>query len=359
LVKQKLKEIKAAKAKHEKAFKRMSEDMDFAYKWGVGKQWDKQTEDDGRYIANIVQRHINTRVAALYAKDPTVVAKPTKRRYFKVWDGEFGTLQQAQMAIQSAVAPPPAAPGMMAPQMPVMPAPPPQWAVDVMQDFQQGMLRKQMVKNVGETLEILFRYFMKEQMPDFKEQMKQLVRRTEVCGVGYVKIGYQRLYGKRAASASRIADIVDQMQTMDRLRADMLDNETADVDAEAEELKLALEELQSEPEVIVREGLVWDFPVSTRVIVDPRCRQLNGFVGARWIAEEIDTTVDEIKELYSVDVKAGVSTDAANATPTRQRPCRRKAATARMPRKDRHVPSVRSHDGPEVLFHRGLSGLPV
>jgi hypothetical protein len=173
-----------------------------------------------------------------------------------------------------------------------------------MQDVQQGMLRKQMVANVGDTLEILFRYFMKEQVPDFKEQMKQLIRRVETCGIGYVKIGWQRLYGQRTATQSRIADIVDQMQTMDRLRSDLADEEMEDHDAEREELDLALKEMQKEPEVIVREGLTWDFPSALKIIVDPRCKLLRGFVGANWIAEEVDTTEDEIQELFNVDLSS-------------------------------------------------------
>lgn len=308
LVKQKLKDIKAGEKKHAAAFKRMDEDMDFAYKWGVGEQWEGQTEQDDRYIANVVQRHINQRVAALYAKDPTIVAKPTRRRYFKVWDERFDSLQAAQMALQNAAMSSAAMPGQqpgLAPAAPLMPMAPPQWAIDIMQDFQDGMLRKQMVKNVGETLEIIFRYFMKEMVPDFKESMKQLVRRTEACGVGYVEIGYQRLYGKRTITQSRIADVVDQMQTLDRLRADLLDEEMPENDAELEELKLTLAEMQSEPEVIVREGLVWDFPKSTSIIVDPQCKQLNGWVGARWIAKVIPMTSDDIKEFYGVDICAG------------------------------------------------------
>ena len=55
--------------------------------------------------------------------------------------------------------------------------------------------------------------------------------------------------------------------------------------AEMEELRLSMADLMATPEVIVREGLVFDFPDSTSIIVDPRCKQLRGFVGARWIAQ--------------------------------------------------------------------------
>lgn len=299
LVKQQVKRINGAKKHFDKPFKRMKVDRDFAYKWGVGSQWPGQTEDDDRYIANVVQRHVNTRVAALYAKNPTVVAKPKRRREFKIWDGKLSTVQEAMMAMQNA-------------QMSLMPPPPE--VIDILTDVQQGMLRREMVKNIGDTLEILFTYFMKEQVPNFKDQMKALVRRTEVCGVGYVKIGYQRLYAPKADKASRIDDVTSQMQTIDRLRADVLDGVTKEDDAKYEELKLALENIQKEPEIIVREGLVWDWPQSDRIIIDPACSNIIGFVGATWVAEEFEMTVDEVKEIYQKDVKSAAEAVVARET---------------------------------------------
>lgn len=287
LVKDKLKQIEAAKAHAKSAFRRMQEDQDFAYKWGIGAQWLNQKEDDDRYVANVVQRHVTTRVAALYAKNPTVVAKPHRRREFRLWDGSQESLMMAQADMQNS-----AAVGL----------PPMGQSLELLQDVQEGMMRKQLVKNLGQTLEILFHYFMKEQIPDFKEEMKQLVRRAEVCGVSYVKAGYQRLYGKRHDNQARLDDVVSQMQTVERLRADALDEEITYIDKEYEDLKLTLAALQQEPEVIVREGLVWDFPDSTRIIIDPRCRKIPGFVGARWVAEEIEMSVDDIKAIYGVDV---------------------------------------------------------
>ena len=57
-----------------------------------------------------------------------------------------------------------------------------------------------------------------------------------------------------------------------------------------------------EPMIVIREGLVFDFPESTSVIVDPMCRQLSGFVGARWCAHELYLTPEEVKEIYGCDV---------------------------------------------------------
>jgi hypothetical protein len=325
LVKSKLELISRAKSHHKTALARIKEDQDFAYKWGVGKQWVGQTETDERYIANVVQRHVTTRVAALYAKNPTVVAKPHRRREFRVWDGSADTLAMAQMEASNA-----AAVGMI---------PSPQ-SLELLQDVQEGLMRKQMIRNIGQTLEIAFHYFMKEQIPDFKEEMKQLVRRTEVCGVGYVKIGYQRLYGQRPDDRARLDDIVAQMQTLERLRADALDDEIEVLDKEYEELRLVQQAISSEPEVVVREGLVWDFPEACRIIVDPRCRKLPGFVGARWIAEEFEMSADDIKAIYRVDVSAGGPD--SEAGDTRDLP-------HAVPRSDRGVQDGK--DAPVLVYH--------
>ena len=44
--------------------------------------------------------------------------------------------------------------------------------------------------NVGKTLECLFSYYTDEEEPNFVVQMKQLVRRTKVCGVGYMWLSF-------------------------------------------------------------------------------------------------------------------------------------------------------------------------
>ena len=53
---------------------------------------------------------------------------------------------------------------------------------------------------------------------------------------------------------------------------------------------------------MVREGLTFDYPDSTAIIPDPRCRSLRGFLGADWVAQEYLLTPDEIEEIYMVDV---------------------------------------------------------
>lgn len=281
LVKEWCDKVRTAKAKHEKAFKRMTEDMEFV----SGKQW--QGDCDDKYVANITQRLIAQRVAALYAKNPKATAKRKKRLEFAVWNETMAELQNAQamaaMAMQKG--------GMPDPQ-----------AVQMMQDVQQGSQRRIMLDKIARTMELLFEHVIAEQQPNFKAQMKQLIRRVCVTGVGYVKVGFERLTERRPEDAEKIRDISEQISAIERISQDLAENEVKQDSAEAERLKLMLEDLNKKPEILVREGIVFDFPPSTSIIIDPKCRHLSSLLGADWVAQEFILTCDDVKEIYKVDV---------------------------------------------------------
>lgn len=270
-------------------FKKMRADMDFA----SGKQWPNQTDDDDRYVANIVQRHIQQRTAALYAKNPRFLFKRKPRLDFAVWDGRMQSLQEAMQAASMAMTGDPAAVAM-APN-----------AMQLLADVQQGQLRRQQIDRVGKTLEILARHELGEQKPPFKKQMKQLIRRTITTSVGYVKLGFERLYESRPEDEDRVRDLTQKLSRIDQLIADAKDGETHSYEAEAEELRLMLQELQQGGEYVVREGVVLDFPKSDSIIIDPACHQLQGFLGAQWVAHKMCLSNDTVKQVYGVDVKAG------------------------------------------------------
>lgn len=282
LVKSLIQKVERAKKHWKKSFDRMKEDTDFY----MGKQWSSSDTDD-RYVANIVQRHVGQRVSALYAKNPKFVAKRRETLDFSSWEGDMSSFQSIQMSMQNSMA-------TGQPMDPTM--------VQTLQDAQQGFERRRMMDKLAKTLEIVAHYQLQEQQPSFKGQMKQLVRRTCVNGIGYVKIGYQRTMQKRPEDVERITDITEQMTTLERLGADKQDEKFSEDHAKMEQLRLLLASIQAKQDVIVREGIVFDFPMSNSVIVDPKCRQMSGFVGADWIAQEFILDLDEVKEVYKVDL---------------------------------------------------------
>ena len=95
LVKEVLERVQAGEKYHQSAFGQMKRDMDLAAD-GHGDEW-----EDEWYVANIVQRHIQQRTAALYAKNPKAVAKRRDRMDYSVWDENPRTLERAMMGVQA------------------------------------------------------------------------------------------------------------------------------------------------------------------------------------------------------------------------------------------------------------------
>lgn len=284
------KRVIEAKQHWDPVFKQMRENMDFV----SGLQWPGQkANDDDRYVANITHRHVALKVAALYAKNPKVVARRRRKLDFSMWNGSAVELQNAQTQAQLS----------MQQGLPLDPS-----IMQLMQDVQNGTAQRAMLDKVASTLEILFEHTISEQAPDFKAQMKQLVRRVAVTGVGYVKVGFERVTEARPEDADKIRDITTQLVAIERLAQDVQDGKVEQESKEAEQLALMLKELQDKPEVLVREGVVFDFPPATSIIIDPSCRQLSAFVGASWVCQEFILTPDQVKEVYKVDLGKSYTT---------------------------------------------------
>lgn len=312
-----LKTIRSDKRYHKKAFEQMKRDM-FVAMHGREETWNEKN-----YKANIVGRHVKQKTAALYAKNPKAAAKRVDRLEFELWDenpqslmAAYNTVQQlAAMQAQMAAMPAdplaaPVEPSFDSLGMPAQPMPAPMLPQEVMQasaliaDFEQGMARRKLFETVGKTLEILFARSLREQKPvDFKTGAKQLVRRVCTCGVGYVEVGFQREYGPRPGMTEKLADAKARLDHLRRLAEDVSAGEIEAGDAEMAELEMSIQAFQNEPDILIREGLIFDFPASTKVIPDQLCKKLVGFIGARHITVEYDFTVDQVRELFGVDLK--------------------------------------------------------
>jgi hypothetical protein len=292
--------IQNARKHWDRKFKQVKRDADFAR----GKQWpgEAEPEDETNYVANIVQRHIAQRVASLYAKNPRFIARRRKQLDFRIWDESpqsyMEAMQQLQMIQQSAMAGQPLDPVMVAAQM--------QGAMAVLKDAQDGKAKRAMLDKIGKTLEVLFTNQVNEQQPPFKKQMKQLVRRVLTTSVGWVKLGYERVMEPRPEDADKIRDVTTQLTDIEQRMASIADDEYAcgDLELQKTELNEILRVVRENPQMVVREGLVFDFPPPNSVVVDTRCRQLQGFVGARWVAQEFNLPPSEVERIYGVDVKS-------------------------------------------------------
>lgn len=296
LVKRVLEDIRADKAHHENAFKRMRADMHLAM-YGADKNW-----GEDKYRTNIAGRHVKNKTAALYAKNPKVVARRRETLDFQLWDESEQSLMLAMQTIEMASTAPP----VVDPETGI--AAPPEVpgfaeAQALIADFQQGYERRTNLKKFGRTLEILFAQAMREQKPlDFKQAIKKVVRRACTTGVGYVELGFQREKGPAPVTQERLADSRARLEHLQNLLQQAGEGEIQEIDAEMRELEASIASLVSEPEIVLREGLIFDFPQSTKVIPDRLCKSLVGFIGARHVTVEYNYTIDQIKELFGVDL---------------------------------------------------------
>ena len=279
LVREWLDKIQRAKEYWKPTFKRMEDCRQLAIH-GAKKEW--ITADS--YTVPLIPRQINVAVATLYAKDPRVLATRRKKLMYQIWDETPESLAAAAMALQS---PDPAA------QM---------QAQQLLQEVQAVSKYNQMIDKLGKTLGLCWDYYVGEQETNFKQQMKMLVRRVKVDGIGYVRLGFQRIMGRDSDVTAAIPDMAKKIESVEAglalLAADKLDEGSAQLEA----LKLEMQDLQSKQEIILREGPVFGFPKSNKVIVDPNVTQIKTLIGAGWLAYEHDMTPKQVLEQYMVNV---------------------------------------------------------
>ena len=297
--------IRRAKGCFDTIFTQMGRDQDFLR----GKQWETDTEKETKYVANWTQHVINEKVSQVYAKNPKANCRRRKTLDFKIWDGERASLSSLQ-AIMNPQPQPIAGPGgapMMDPATgsPMMgpPAPPDPNAIALLQDVQQGLAKRFMMDRIATTLEIIFEHEIKEQNPPFKKQMKQMIKRVLTNSVGYVKIGYQRFLQRRLEDSERVTDITQRLADIAATQSDLIDEEIHEDSPEVAKLTAELDALRdTDSDHVSREGLVFDFPKSRSIIIDPCCTQLSGFTGAQWVAQEYHLTKEDVEEIFGVDV---------------------------------------------------------
>ena len=268
-------EIKADKEWFKDVYKRIQEDMEYAL-LGAKKEW----VDGGNYVVPIIARQINQEVAALYAKNPRATAKRKQKLNFQLWDG---SAESAQAAFQQAQLGDPV-------------------SMEIVKEIQAAKTNNQMMSRMARTLELLFSYYTGESSPNFKQQMKQHVRRAKTCGVSYVELGFQRVLETDPEVTARIDDMSRQIAVIESKLADAIDGEISEGDADLEQLRLDLRDLQAQEQILVREGLDFDFIRSREIIPHRKCKQLRGFIGADYVTREFNLTVEEIQEIYKVDI---------------------------------------------------------
>lgn len=268
--------IRADKKYYEDVWKRMRRSMEYA-RLGADKEWVKAD----KYTVPLINRFITQAVSSLYAKNPKAVAKRKKKMLYTLWDGTLETAKAAYTLAQQGD----------------------QNSQAILQEIEQGKTYDQMIDRLGKTLEILYEHFTGADYPDFKKQMKALVRRTKTVGVGYLELDFHRAMEADPDITQRIGDMTAKLERIKSLQADLKDKIIDKSDAEADELASAIKTLEEEKMQIVSEGLMFSFPRATDIIPHKACRQLSGFIGCEYITREFRMDTEEIQETWKIDVR--------------------------------------------------------
>ncbi|MEM8773833.1 MAG: hypothetical protein AAGF53_02305 [Pseudomonadota bacterium] len=274
--------IKASKKHFEKDFKRMKKCQQIA-KHGAHKEW---LDDESRYVAPIVNRHINQSVAQLYARDPKVDVESKKRLLHTVWDG---TQEQIVFLESSAMmGDPNAAENLMALQA----------------DMAQAVAAENIVERSGETLRILHDHMIEQQPYVFKTKLKSMVRRTKTNGVSYIKVCFLRETEMRPEAAARAEDVQSKLKTMERLAREEGDMSEEELEEKRLELQSLQADIAAQPDQVVREQVVYDYPRSSEIVFDPNTRDLKTLEGCMWLAHQFELTNEEIQDIYGKDIES-------------------------------------------------------
>ncbi len=296
LVKKWIERVRSAKKHFEPDFKRMRRNMKLAK---LGSADEEMLDNPQAYIANITQRAVKMMVAQLYAKNPRVLAQLRPRIDYAQWDGTRASLDQAMQDFAGAAQ---LAVGIGADPLELLQIQSPQSAA-ILAEIDQVKQAQAMLAKIGKTMKILLEYFMDEGRPRFKSRLKRAVRRALVCGVAPVRLGYQRLMETDPVVSQKLDDATARINHLERLLEEAQDRDGDASDADLEELRLMVETLQGEKDIVVREGLIFDFMRPTSLIPDPEVTDLASFDNARWIAIEFVLTPDKIQEHYGVELE--------------------------------------------------------
>lgn len=285
--------INEAKAYWESDFKRMRNDMEFA----AGYQWRGQTTlQSEQYVADLTLRAVNQKVSVLYARNPKAVVNRRERMVYQVWDEKQESLVDCYVR--------------------VMTNPLDLEAQATLSDYIQGQKFNALLDRIARTLRIVYQHQVDQQEPEFKLQMKQLVRRVVTAGVGYVRVNFLREFESFISSSSLNVATVDRAKLASRLAQKLQDGDLDPDSEHVEDLKNLLSSLQAALEddqrvgEMIEEKLVFDFPRPTSVIIDPACTAIKGFVNADWITQEYFLEHDKAEAYFEVKlpVSDGVKT---------------------------------------------------
>lgn len=282
-----LKRIELAKKHWDPYVKRMDLCQQIAAH-GARSEW---LAEESRYVVPLVNRHVNLSVSQLYAKDPQAVATPRKKMRYVVWDG---TQEQVQVLQARALLGDTAAESQL---------------MVIQQEILEAQVEDTLARRQAETLTLLYAYQIDNQPFSFKDQVKNLVRRVKVNAIGYAKVLFVREMELRPEVTVAYEDSTAKAIALQRLAAEAQEGDGTEAQVAATQATSVLQDFVQQPDRVVREQIIIDFPRSDKIILDPKTRDAKTLLGTNWLAEEFDLTETEIKDIYGADIREYLSAE--------------------------------------------------
>lgn len=159
----------------------------------------------------------------------------------------------------------------------------------------------------AETLEVVLNNAL-EKDAKIKKKGRAALRSAMATGVGWVKMQYQRSYGKDPVIQSRLQDIQDNIAALRRARLELEDASGTEQDALIQEMEVQMQALQSQPEIVVAEGLVLDrVPMEDLLFLDDGLIDFDDYPDAQEIAQRIWMPATRFTELFGKKVPDGAT----------------------------------------------------
>ncbi|MDH5572499.1 MAG: hypothetical protein OEY89_12090, partial [Gammaproteobacteria bacterium] len=145
---------------------------------------------------------------------------------------------------------------------------------------------------------------------NLKKYGKVSVRSAQTCKIGWVKVSYQKDVKTDPLIKDRINDTQDNIQHIEHLlKKCEQDDERDELESKKAELKVSVEALEQQVEVVHAEGIVLDRLLSEDVLWDASVREFEFITEhSSWIAHRIWYTADKYESTFGKKPDSKAST---------------------------------------------------
>lgn len=169
-------------------------------------------------------------------------------------------------------------------------------AADVMPAESCGPSRLEVARQLGKTLEIVIAKSWKRAR--LKYAARPLVRSGLSVAIGWMKAAWHERNGMDPMTATKIADLQDNLHRLQLSQAELASGDADDPEALRASIQHQIDGLQAQAEVVLSRGLVIDFVSAEDIQVAPECARLENYLDSPWLAHRTFMPLEEAKAAF-------------------------------------------------------------